>query len=138
MINSLTEAVIDVNFRPHRCQTVDTKFEVQALNKRLFRKFFPPFPLSLTPLPSSNRPLTSSYYPPLPPLIFKVVVEDAEEYPILVRGEVQHPKVCLLSCEASITNSFVGVPAKTEITLMNMTMLPTRFRWGELEGNREL
>ena len=28
VINSLTETVIDVTFRPHRCQTVDTKFEV--------------------------------------------------------------------------------------------------------------
>ena len=63
-----------------------------------------------------------------------MVVEGAEEYPILVRAEVQHPKVCLLSCEATISNCFVGVPAKTEITLMNMTMLPTRFAWGELEG----
>ena len=51
-----------------------------------------------------------------------MVVEGAEEYPILVRAEVQHPKVCLLSCEATISNCFVGVPAKTEVTLMNMTM----------------
>ena len=62
------------------------------------------------------------------------MVENAEEYPILVRGEVQHPKVCLLSCEAVISNAFVGVSATTEISLMNMTMLPTRFAWGQLEG----
>ena len=63
------------------------------------------------------------------------MIEDAEEYPILVRAEVQHPKVCLLSCEAVISDAFVGVPTKTEVSLMNMTMLPTRFSWGELEGN---
>ena len=57
-----------------------------------------------------------------------------EEYPILVRAEVQHPKVCLLSCEAAISDAFVGVPAKTEVSLMNMTMLPTRFAWAEMEG----
>ena len=41
VVNSLTETVIEVTFHPHRCQTVDTKFEVfNGRNDALMRVSF--------------------------------------------------------------------------------------------------
>lgn len=47
-------------------------------------------------------------------------------------AEVQKPHVYLQSSQVEVSNLYLGVPRKTAITLINGTLLPTQFRWGEV------
>nr|KAF6335071.1 DLEC1 cilia and flagella associated protein [Pipistrellus kuhlii] len=53
-----------------------------------------------------------------------------------VYAEVQEPHVYLQSSQVVVNNLFLGVPTKAGITLINGTLLPTRFHWGRLLGHQ--
>ena len=52
-----------------------------------------------------------------------------------MRGEVQTPQVCLLSCNLYIEEVYVGVPVAREVVLQNQTLLSARFQWNEVSGH---
>lgn len=49
-----------------------------------------------------------------------------------VYAEVQEPHVYLRSSHVEVTNLYLGVPTKATVTLINGTLLPTRFHWGKV------
>lgn len=49
-----------------------------------------------------------------------------------VYAEVQEPYVYLQSSHVEVRNLYLGVPAKATITLINGTLLPTRFHWSKV------
>lgn len=49
-----------------------------------------------------------------------------------VYAEVQKPHVYLKSSQVEVSNLYLGVPRKANITLINGTLLPTQFQWGEV------
>nr|XP_055176944.1 deleted in lung and esophageal cancer protein 1 isoform X7 [Nyctereutes procyonoides] len=53
-----------------------------------------------------------------------------------VYAEVQEPYVYLQSSHVEVRNLYLGVPAKATITLINGTLLPTRFHWSKLLGHQ--
>ncbi|XP_059520387.1 deleted in lung and esophageal cancer protein 1 isoform X2 [Myotis daubentonii] len=53
-----------------------------------------------------------------------------------VYAEVQEPCVYLQSSRVVVSNLYLGVPTKADITLINGTLLPTRFHWGKLLGHQ--
>ncbi|XP_010980368.3 deleted in lung and esophageal cancer protein 1 isoform X2 [Camelus dromedarius] len=61
------------------------------------------------------------------------VVNGAWSY-LPVYAEVQKPYVYLQSSRVAVTDLYLGVPAKATVTLINGTLLPTRFHWGKLLG----
>ncbi|XP_047596508.1 deleted in lung and esophageal cancer protein 1 isoform X4 [Lutra lutra] len=63
------------------------------------------------------------------------VVNGAWSY-LPVYAEVQEPHVYLQSSHMEVTNLYLGVPTKTTITIINGTLLPTRFHWGKLLGRQ--
>ncbi|XP_004412391.1 PREDICTED: deleted in lung and esophageal cancer protein 1 [Odobenus rosmarus divergens] len=63
------------------------------------------------------------------------VVNGAWSY-LPVYAEVQEPHVYLQSSHVEVTNLYVGVPTKVTVTLINGTLLPTRFHWGKLLGHQ--
>ncbi|XP_032717094.1 deleted in lung and esophageal cancer protein 1 isoform X6 [Lontra canadensis] len=63
------------------------------------------------------------------------VVNGAWSY-LPVYAEVQEPHVYLQSSHMEVMNLYLGVPTKTTITLINGTLLPTRFHWGKLLGRQ--
>ncbi|XP_025740102.2 deleted in lung and esophageal cancer protein 1 isoform X5 [Callorhinus ursinus] len=63
------------------------------------------------------------------------VVNGAWSY-LPVYAEVQEPHVYLQSSHVEVTNLYVGVPTKATVTLINGTLLPTRFHWGKLLGHQ--
>ncbi|XP_032264876.1 deleted in lung and esophageal cancer protein 1 isoform X2 [Phoca vitulina] len=63
------------------------------------------------------------------------VVNGAWSY-LPVYAEVQEPHVYLQSSHVEVTNLYVGVPTKATVTLINGTLLPTRFHWGTLLGRQ--
>ncbi|KAG5456776.1 MAG: hypothetical protein BJ554DRAFT_3384, partial [Olpidium bornovanus] len=46
-----------------------------------------------------------------------------------MRAEVQTPLACLTESFARLPHSYVGIPAGATVTLRNLTLLPTTFRW---------
>ncbi|XP_039699231.1 deleted in lung and esophageal cancer protein 1 isoform X3 [Pteropus medius] len=63
------------------------------------------------------------------------VVDGAWSY-LPVYAEVQKPHVYLKSSQVEVSNLYLGVPRKANITLINGTLLPTQFQWGELLGHQ--
>ncbi|XP_023619188.1 deleted in lung and esophageal cancer protein 1 [Myotis lucifugus] len=53
-----------------------------------------------------------------------------------VYAEVQEPYMYLQSSQVVVNNLYLGVPTKADITLINGTLLPTRFHWGKLLGHQ--
>nr|KAF6420247.1 DLEC1 cilia and flagella associated protein [Molossus molossus] len=53
-----------------------------------------------------------------------------------VYAEVQEPYVYLRSSQVVVSNLYLGVPAEATVTLINGTLLPTRFHWGKLLGHQ--
>lgn len=49
-----------------------------------------------------------------------------------VYAEVQEPYMYLQSSRVVVSNLYLGVPTKADITLINGTLLPTRFHWGKV------
>ena len=50
-----------------------------------------------------------------------------------MRAEVQNPQACLLSCELKMEEVFVDVAVIQQVTLLNQTLLPATFEWGEVK-----
>ncbi|XP_045055704.2 deleted in lung and esophageal cancer protein 1 isoform X4 [Desmodus rotundus] len=53
-----------------------------------------------------------------------------------VYAEVQEPYVYLQSSHVEVSSFYRGVPATAPVTLINGTLLPTRFHWGKLLGHQ--
>ncbi len=51
---------------------------------------------------------------------------------LAVRGEVQEPQACLLSCEMAMPEVYVEVPTIHQVSILNQTLLPTYFEWGKV------
>ena len=49
-----------------------------------------------------------------------------------VRGEVQNPLACLLNCEITMDDVYLDVPRIQTVKLLNQTLLPTHFEWGQV------
>lgn len=49
-----------------------------------------------------------------------------------VYAEVQQPHVYLQNSHVEFSNLYLGVPTKSTIVLVNGTLLPTRFHWGQV------
>ncbi|KAM9337193.1 deleted in lung and esophageal cancer protein 1 [Symphorus nematophorus] len=65
----------------------------------------------------------------------ELTVEDGTECHLSVRADVQSPQVCLLNCELLLSELYIGVPAKSTVTLFNQTLLPSHFTWmAQLQG----
>ncbi|CAJ1082101.1 LOW QUALITY PROTEIN: deleted in lung and esophageal cancer protein 1 [Xyrichtys novacula] len=67
----------------------------------------------------------------------ELTVENGTGCHLSVRADVRSPQVCLLNCELCLSELFIGVPAKTSVTLSNQTLLPTDFSWmSQLQGKQ--
>ncbi|XP_059183037.1 deleted in lung and esophageal cancer protein 1 [Centropristis striata] len=67
----------------------------------------------------------------------QLTVENGTGCHLSVRADVQSPQVCLLNCELLLSELYVGVPAKTTVTLFNQTQLPSHFSWmAQLQGKQ--
>lgn len=49
-----------------------------------------------------------------------------------VYAEIQEPYVYLRSSQVVVRNLYLGVPTEATVTLINGTLLPTRFHWGKV------
>uniref|UniRef100_A0A2I3RDP5 DLEC1 cilia and flagella associated protein n=1 Tax=Pan troglodytes TaxID=9598 RepID=A0A2I3RDP5_PANTR len=68
--------------------------------------------------------------------VLELEVENGAWSYLPVYAEVQKPHVYLQSSQVEVRNLYLGVPAKTTITLINGTLLPTQFHWGKLLGHQ--
>ncbi|XP_007943944.1 deleted in lung and esophageal cancer protein 1 [Orycteropus afer afer] len=68
--------------------------------------------------------------------ILELEVENGIWSYLPVYAEVQKPHVYLQSSHMEVSNLYLGVPTKAAITLINGTLLPTRFQWGKLLGHQ--
>ncbi|GAA6215002.1 deleted in lung and esophageal cancer protein 1 [Lates japonicus] len=67
----------------------------------------------------------------------ELTVENGIGCHLSVRADVQSPQVCLMNCELLFSELYIGVPAKSAVTLFNQTLLPSHFRWmSELQGKQ--
>ncbi|XP_061441720.1 deleted in lung and esophageal cancer protein 1 isoform X2 [Rhineura floridana] len=67
--------------------------------------------------------------------VLEMEVENGVGSHIPVSVEVQTPHVCLLSSHLNFDLS-AGIPAEATVQLVNQTLLPTCFQWGELLGSQ--
>ncbi|KAM6169230.1 deleted in lung and esophageal cancer protein 1 [Rhynchocyon petersi] len=68
--------------------------------------------------------------------VLELEVENGPWSYLPVYAEVQKPYVYLKNSHIEVTNLYLGVPAWSAITLINGTLLPTRFHWGQLLGHQ--
>uniref|UniRef100_A0A8D2LHT7 DLEC1 cilia and flagella associated protein n=1 Tax=Varanus komodoensis TaxID=61221 RepID=A0A8D2LHT7_VARKO len=66
--------------------------------------------------------------------VLEMEVENGVGSHIPVFVEVQTPHVCLLSSHLHFDLS-IGIPAEATVQLFNQTLLPTRFKWGEVSAH---
>ncbi|XP_033743778.1 deleted in lung and esophageal cancer protein 1-like isoform X2 [Pecten maximus] len=66
--------------------------------------------------------------------VFTVKVVDGSECNIGATAEVQEPQVCLSSCEVCMEDVYKGVPVLCQATIVNQTLIPTSFAWGQIQG----
>nr|XP_020141048.1 deleted in lung and esophageal cancer protein 1 isoform X2 [Microcebus murinus] len=66
--------------------------------------------------------------------VLELQVENGVWSYLPVSAEVQKPHVYLQSSQVEVSNLYLGVPTKATATLINGTLLPTRFQWGKLLG----
>uniref|UniRef100_A0A4W6DBE1 DLEC1 cilia and flagella associated protein n=1 Tax=Lates calcarifer TaxID=8187 RepID=A0A4W6DBE1_LATCA len=59
----------------------------------------------------------------------ELTVENGIGCHLSVRADVQSPQVCLMNCELFFSELYIGIPAKSAVTLFNQTLLPSHFRW---------
>ncbi|RXM36274.1 Deleted in lung and esophageal cancer protein 1 [Acipenser ruthenus] len=52
------------------------------------------------------------------------------------KADIQKPRVCLQTCELVFKEMYMGVPVWGTVNLLNQTMLPAKYSWGELIGKR--
>ncbi|XP_069130810.1 deleted in lung and esophageal cancer protein 1-like isoform X4 [Argopecten irradians] len=67
--------------------------------------------------------------------VFTVNVVDGSECNIGVTAEVQKPQVCLASCEVCMDEVYKGVPVLCQATIINQTLIPASFSWGQIQGS---
>ncbi|XP_063159400.1 deleted in lung and esophageal cancer protein 1 [Candoia aspera] len=67
--------------------------------------------------------------------VLEMEVENGVGSRIPVSVEVQVPHVCLLSSHLHFELS-IGIPTEATACLLNQTLLPTRFKWGEPLGSQ--
>ncbi|KAI0214893.1 Deleted in lung and esophageal cancer protein 1 [Lamellibrachia satsuma] len=65
--------------------------------------------------------------------LIELKVQDGASSTVALQAEVQQPDVCLLSCEVTLNEVFIGVPTYHQLTLINKTLLTTEFEWGKLQ-----
>ncbi|XP_012502763.1 PREDICTED: deleted in lung and esophageal cancer protein 1 [Propithecus coquereli] len=68
--------------------------------------------------------------------VLELQVENGAWSYLPVYAEVQKPHVYLQSSQVEVSNLYLGVPTKATVTLINGTLLPTRFHWGKLLGHQ--
>ncbi|XP_045392550.1 deleted in lung and esophageal cancer protein 1 isoform X1 [Lemur catta] len=68
--------------------------------------------------------------------VLELQVENGAWSYLPVYAEVQKPHVYLQSSQVEVSNLYLGVPRKAAVTLINGTLLPTRFLWGKLLGHQ--
>nr|XP_056713113.1 deleted in lung and esophageal cancer protein 1 [Euleptes europaea] len=68
--------------------------------------------------------------------VLELEVENGKGSHIPVFGEVQTPRVCLLSSRLHFNELFLGIPAKATAKLFNQMLLPSHYEWGELLGSQ--
>ncbi|XP_042137976.2 deleted in lung and esophageal cancer protein 1 isoform X1 [Peromyscus maniculatus bairdii] len=68
--------------------------------------------------------------------VLELKVENGAWSYLPVYAEVQQPHVYLQNSHVEFSNLYLGVPTKSTIVLVNGTLLPTRFHWGQLLGTQ--
>ncbi|XP_073916121.1 deleted in lung and esophageal cancer protein 1 isoform X3 [Castor canadensis] len=68
--------------------------------------------------------------------VLELEVENGDCSYLPVYAEIQEPHVYLKSSQVEVSNLYLRVPTKSTITLINGTLLPTRFHWGKLLGDQ--
>ncbi|XP_005383783.1 PREDICTED: deleted in lung and esophageal cancer protein 1 [Chinchilla lanigera] len=68
--------------------------------------------------------------------VLELEVENGDWSYLAVYAEIQEPHVYLQSSQVELSSLYLDVPTKSTITLINSTLLPTRFQWGKLLGNQ--
>ncbi|XP_045153607.1 deleted in lung and esophageal cancer protein 1 [Echinops telfairi] len=68
--------------------------------------------------------------------VLELQVEDGTWSYLPVCAEVQAPHVYLQSSQVQLSTLYRDVPTKAVVTLVNGTLLPTRFQWGNLLGHQ--
>ncbi|XP_023575563.1 deleted in lung and esophageal cancer protein 1 isoform X2 [Octodon degus] len=68
--------------------------------------------------------------------VLELEVENGDWSYLAVSAEIQEPCVYLQSSQVELRSLYLDVPTKTTLTLINSTLLPTRFHWGKLLGNQ--
>ncbi|XP_031199862.1 deleted in lung and esophageal cancer protein 1 isoform X2 [Mastomys coucha] len=66
--------------------------------------------------------------------VLELEVENGSWSYLPVYAEVQQPHVYLQNSHVEFSNLYLGVPTKSNIMLVNGTLLPTWFHWGKLLG----
>ncbi|RVE58808.1 hypothetical protein OJAV_G00197420 [Oryzias javanicus] len=62
-------------------------------------------------------------------------VENGQGCHLWIQADVQSPQVCLLKCNLTFNEIYLGVPKSASVTLFNQTALPTKFSWmSQLHG----
>ncbi|RXM99899.1 Deleted in lung and esophageal cancer protein 1 [Acipenser ruthenus] len=68
--------------------------------------------------------------------VLQLSVENGAGCHLAVQADIQKPRVCLQTCELVFQEMYVGVPVWGTVNLLNQTMLPAKFSWGELIGKQ--
>ncbi|EHB00377.1 Deleted in lung and esophageal cancer protein 1 [Heterocephalus glaber] len=68
--------------------------------------------------------------------VLELEVENGDWSYLAVYAEIQEPRVYLHSSQVELSSLYLDVPTKSTVTLINSTLLPTRFHWGKLLGNQ--
>ncbi|KAL1006248.1 hypothetical protein UPYG_G00069720 [Umbra pygmaea] len=68
--------------------------------------------------------------------VLELAVENGQGCHLSVEADVQSPQVCLLSCELSFSDIYVGIPAVRTFSLLNQTLLPAHYTWTKLQGQQ--
>ncbi|CAL1533794.1 unnamed protein product [Lymnaea stagnalis] len=66
--------------------------------------------------------------------VCKVQCDQGETCFVALYGEAQNPIVCFLECDQVLSEVFLDVPKVFNVVLHNQTLLPTVFKWGQVEG----
>ncbi|MGH0154177.1 UNVERIFIED_CONTAM: hypothetical protein FKN15_053519 [Acipenser sinensis] len=68
--------------------------------------------------------------------VLQLSVENGAGCHLAVQADIQKPRVCLQTCELVFQEIYLGVPVWGTVNLLNQTMLPAKYSWGELIGKQ--
>ncbi|XP_063116390.1 deleted in lung and esophageal cancer protein 1 isoform X2 [Cavia porcellus] len=68
--------------------------------------------------------------------VLELEVENGDWSYVAVCAEIQEPHVYLQNSQVELSSLYLDVPTKSTLSLVNSTLLPTRFHWGKLLGNQ--